>query len=74
VTDFAAPARIATTFVGGSLARTWSYLPNGAPEYMSPGWGERYTLLRTIWHSEQDDVMSHQIYTLSPVLFRRGPR
>jgi hypothetical protein len=74
VTDFAAPSRIAATFVGGSLAGKWSYLPAGAPEYMSPGWGERYTLTRTVWHAQEDDVISHQIYTLCPVLFQRGAR
>ena len=72
MTGFAAPARVAATFVGGSLAGNWSYLPAGAREYLSPGWGERYTLTRTVWHSEADDVISHQVYTLSPVLFRRG--
>lgn len=72
--DFAAPSRVPATFVGGSLAGKWSYLPGGVPEYTSPGWGERYTLSRTVWHSEEDDVVSHQVYTLSPVLFRRGER
>lgn len=74
MTDFAAPERIAATFVGGSLAGKWSYLPAGSPEYKSPGWSERYTLSRTVWHSEEDDVISHQVYTLTPVLFRRGGR
>jgi len=71
---FAAPSRVAATFVGGSLAGRWSYLPSGAPEYASPGWGERYTLSRTVWHSEEDELISHQVYTLTPVLFRRGGR
>jgi len=74
MSDFAAPTRLPATFVGGSLAGKWSYLPAGAPEYESPGWRERYMLSRTVWHSQEDDVMSHQVYTLSPVLFRRGAR
>jgi hypothetical protein len=65
-----APTRIAATFRGGSLHGRWSYLPAGAPEYKSPGWGERYLLDDTVWHSREDDVVSHQVYTLSPVLFR----
>jgi hypothetical protein len=66
-----APTRIAATFVGGSLAGKWSYLPEGAAEYTSPGWGERYTLDHVVWHSHEDDVMSHGVYRLSPVLFKR---
>jgi len=69
-----APTRIAATFRGGSLHGRWSYLPAGAPEYKSPGWGERYLLSDTIWHCHQDDVVSHQVYTLSPVLFRTGEK
>jgi hypothetical protein len=67
--DYAAPTRIAATFTGGSLGGKWSYLPAGAPEYTSPGWGERYLLEKTVWHSHEDDVMSHQVYALRPVLF-----
>jgi hypothetical protein len=66
-----APTRIAATFIGGSLAGTWSYLPEGAAEYASPGWKERYLLDRVVWHSQADDVLSHAVYRLSPLLFRR---
>jgi hypothetical protein len=69
-----APTRIAATFHGGSLHGKWSYLPVGAAEYKSPGWGERYLLSDTLWHSREDDVVSHQVYTLSPVLFRTGEK
>jgi hypothetical protein len=44
-------------------------LPASAPEYTSPSWGERYVLEQTVWHSHEDDVMSHQVYALRPVLF-----
>ena len=63
--------RIAATFIGGSMAGKWSYLPMGAEEYTSPGWRERYTLDHIIWHSQEDDVMSHLVYRLSPLLFKK---
>lgn len=65
------PTRIASTFIGGSLQGTWSYLPMGADEYTSPGWAERYKLDHVVWHSREDDVMSHLVYRLSPTLFRK---
>lgn len=66
-----APTRIAATFVGGSLDGKWTYLPLSGPEcgtayplfYLAPD-GKRYELVDTIWHSEQDSVMSHQVYRL----------
>lgn len=64
--EVSAPTVFAATFRGGSLDEKWSYLPHGAPEYVSPT-GERYVLQETRWHSHEDDVMSHQVYTLSPV-------
>lgn len=64
--------RIAATFTGGSLNDKWTYLTEGAAEYKSPGWGERYLLSRTVWHSEEDRVISHVVYALAPVLFRKG--
>jgi hypothetical protein len=65
------PTRIPATFVGGSMNGKWTYL-EGQAEYTSPAWSERYTLSSTVWHSEEDDVMSHQVYKLAPVLFRTG--
>lgn len=67
-----APTTIAATFIGGSLNGKWSYLPSGAEEFTSPGWKERYTVDKTVWHSVEDDVMSHMVYRLSPVLFKKG--
>jgi hypothetical protein len=32
---------------------------------------ERYQLDRVVWHSYEDDVMSHMVYTLSPATDRR---
>lgn len=62
----AAPTRLPATFVDGTLDGKWSYLPEGARTYTSPT-GERYELLDTVWHSEEDDVMSHQVYRLAAV-------
>lgn len=61
----AAPSRIAATFAGGSLAGKWSYLPDGAQRYKSPA-GELYELRDVVWHSQEDDVMSHMVYELVP--------
>jgi hypothetical protein len=66
-----APTRIPATFIGGSLQGKWSYLPMGGFEHTSPGWAERYALDRIVWHSQEDDVMSHMVYRLSPVLFKK---
>jgi len=67
----AAPNRIPATFRHGSLDGTWTYLLDAPPTYDSPT-GERYTVREIVWHSEQDRVMSHVVYLLSPVLFRKG--
>lgn len=65
------PTRIAATFVGGTLAGKWTYLPQGELslfEGASAVWtaptGEIYELVDTVWHSEEDDVLSHQVYKL----------
>lgn len=57
-----APTVIAATFVGGSLDGKWSYLPKGEAVYLIRN--ERYELTETIWHSQEDRVMSHQVYQL----------
>ena len=64
-----APTRIAATFVGGSLDGKWSYLPNGMQTYTIgqlrlDGTSESYELVDTVWHSREDDVLSHQVYKL----------
>lgn len=66
-----APTRVAATFTGGSLAGKWTYVLECNNEYTSPGWGERYLLDKVIWHSEEDSVMSHVVYALRPLLFKK---
>jgi len=63
---FGAPGRIAVTFDGGSLHDKWCYLPGSPYEYRSPS-GERYVLAGTVWHSDEDGVISHQVYVLEPL-------
>lgn len=59
-----APNRIPATFIDGSLAGKWKYLTLGMASYTSPT-EERYELSDTVWFSVEDDVASHQVYTLA---------
>lgn len=57
-----APNRIAATFVGGSLDGKWTYLV-GNELYHSP-LDEIYAIESSVWHSHEDDVLSHLVYKL----------
>ncbi|HEU4727655.1 MAG TPA: hypothetical protein VFT22_07195 [Kofleriaceae bacterium] len=62
-----APTCTPATFIDGPLVGKWTYLEigtwfcvdGGGDVWLAPS-GEEYEIARTVWHSVEDDVISHQ--------------